>query len=59
MNFGFKVSGVCESSVMLRVGIWVYPDTGRQRNLSISATVINLDISVVVDFVIFGGPFFG
>ena len=59
VNSESKVAGVRESSVNLRVGIWEYPDTDRQWNLSIAAMVINLDMSRVIDFVMFDGPFFG
>ena len=59
VNFESKVSGVCGSSVNLRVGILEYPYTDRQRNLIIAATVLNIDMSIVMDFVIFDVPFFG
>ena len=59
LNVASKVSGACESSVKLRVGIEEHPDTGRQWNLTVAEMVINLDISLVMDFVMFDVRFFG
>ena len=59
VNCESKVSDACEYAVKLRVFIWEYPDTGRQLNLSVAAMIINLDMSLVLDFVIYDGPFFG
>ena len=59
LNFESKVPGLCEYSVKLRPGIWEHSDTARQRDLAIAAMVINLDMSPVMDFVMFDGAFPG